>query len=83
MDIKAPSFMGMPPDVFNHISNLIAFNNGLDPLLKDYTPTELIRFCRTTFSWIDQKAPTPINARRLYVELETKFNIEDYPELWI
>ncbi len=76
-------FMGVSPKTFNHISGLMASKKPIKIFLDLYTPRELINFCRTTFTWIDQTAPTPINAKRLYKELEEKFTIDDYPELWI
>lgn len=73
----------MDAHTFNHISRLLASKKPLDKLLGIYSPSKLILFCRTTFTWIRQNDPTPINARDLFKELKEKFTEEEYPELWI
>ncbi len=68
---------------FDHISRMLSSKKPLEKILKIYTPSKLIRFCRVAESWIRTDAPTPENARGLFKELQEKFTEEEYPELWI
>lgn len=75
--------MSMDSHSFDHIARLLASKKPINNILEIYSASKLIHFCRVAATWIRLEAPTPINAKILYAELEEKFSIEEYPELWI